>query len=100
MKTKILAAMLLGASALSAAPRIGFSIGIGVPYRPYYAPAPVYAAPPVYNYAPYNYAPAYVEPYSAYGAGYYGGGYWYGSGRNRVWLPYRAEPRREYRYRR
>jgi hypothetical protein len=91
MKTKILAALLLGASALAAAPRIGFSVGIGTPYRPYYAPAPVYVAPPPV----YSYAPAYVAPYPAYSSGY-----WYGYGPNRVWRPYRVEPRREFRYRR
>jgi hypothetical protein len=92
MKTKILAALLLGASALSAAPRFAIGIGVGVPYRPYYAPAPVYsyAPPPVYNYAP-----AYVAPYPGYAAGY-----WYGYGPNRVWRTYRVEPRREFRGRR
>jgi hypothetical protein len=84
MKTKILAALLLGASALSAAPRFAIGIGVGAPYRPYYAPAPVY-----------SYAPAYVAPYPGYAAGY-----WYGSGPNRVWRSYRVEPRRDFRYRR
>jgi hypothetical protein len=95
MKTKILAALLLGASALSAAPRFGIGIGIGfgVPYRPYYAPAPVYVAP-----APPVYAPAYVAPAPAYPAPYVGAtwvnGYWYGYGPHRVWRPgYWAGPR-------
>jgi hypothetical protein len=85
MKTKILAGLLLGASALAAAPRFSFGIGIGVPVRPYYAPAPVYVAP-----APY-YAPAYVAPV---------GGYWDFYGGRRVWRPYRIEPRGAFRYRR
>lgn len=78
MKTKILAGLLLAASALSAAPRVAFGIGIGIgaPVRPYYAPAPVYVAP----------APAYVAP--APGPGYtWVGGYWYGYGPHRVWRP-------------
>lgn len=86
MKTKILAGLLLGASALAAAPRISFGIGIGVPYRPYYAPAPVYVAP-----APY-YAPAYVAPAPAFV-----GGYWDFVGGRRVW---RTGPRGGFRYRR
>ena len=91
MKTKILAGLLLGASALAAAPRVSFGIGFGVPARPYYyAPAPVYVAPaPVY-------APAYVAPAPAYG---YAGGYWEGYGVHRVWRPYRVE-RGGFRYRR
>ena len=78
MKTKIITALLLGASALAAAPRVSFSIGVGLGPG-YYAPAPVYVAPPpppVY-YAP---APAYVAPapvYAgppvAYADGYYRG---------------------------
>jgi hypothetical protein len=90
MKTKILAGLLLGASALAAAPRVSFGIGIGVgvPYRPYYAPAPVYVAP-----APY-YAPAYVAPGPAFV-----GGYWDFVGGRRVWRRYDG-PRGGFRYRR
>lgn len=83
MKTKILAALLLGASALSAAPRVFIGFGFGAPYRPYYAPAPVYVAPPpVYNYAPAYAGPVYPAPYV--GATWVNG-YWYGSGPHRVW---------------
>ena len=96
MKTKILATdLLLGASALAAAPRFSFGIGIGVPVaRPYYAPDPVYVAPaPVYGYAP---GPAYVA--TSYG---FTAGYWEGYGPHRVWRPgYRVEPRGGFRYRR
>jgi hypothetical protein len=91
MKTKILAGLLLGVSALAAAPRVSFGIGIGVPARRYYAPAPVYVAPaPVY-------APYYAAPAPAYDYGY-AGGYWEGFGQHRVWRPYRVE--RGFRYRR
>jgi hypothetical protein len=80
MKTKILAGLLLAASALSAAPRFSFGIGIGVGPR-YYAPAPVYVAP-----APVYAAPAYVAPAPYPGPGYsWVGGYWYGYGPHRVW---------------
>jgi len=85
MKTKILAGLLLGASALAAAPRVAFGFGIGVPVRPIYAaPAPVYA--PAYV------APAYVEP--APGPGYtWVAGFWEGYGPRRVWRPgYWAAP--------
>jgi hypothetical protein len=75
MKTKILAGLLLGASALAAAPRIAFGIGIGVPAPRYYAPAPVYVAP-----AP---APGYT----------WVAGFWDGYGPRRVWRPgYWAAP--------
>jgi hypothetical protein len=92
MKTKILAGLLLGASALAAAPRFSIGIGVGVPVRGYYAPAPVYLAPaPVYGYGP-----AYVAP--SYG---FTAGYWEGYGPHRVWRPgYRVEPRGGFRYRR
>jgi hypothetical protein len=90
MKTKIMTLLLLGASALGAAPRFSFGIGIGVGPR-YYAPAPVYVAP----YAP---APVYAVPPSP-GYGYtWVGGYW---GPRHVWRPgYWAAPRHEFRYRR
>jgi hypothetical protein len=100
MKTKILAGLLLAASALSAAPRVAISLGFGVPAPRYYAPAPVYYAPaPVYA-AP---APVYAPAYAAPGPGYtWVGGYWYGYGPRRVWRPgYWAAPRAHYyRYRR
>ncbi len=86
MKTKILAALLLVASALSAAHRFAIGIGVRRPLSPrYYAPAPVYVAPaPVY-------APAYVAPAPVYAAPYAGAawvnGYWYGYGPHRVWRP-------------
>jgi hypothetical protein len=90
MKMKILAGLLIGASALAAAPRVSIGIGFGVPVRHYYAPAPVYVAP-----APYS-APAYVAP--AYG---WTAGYWDGYGPRRVWRPgYRIERRDGFRYRR
>jgi hypothetical protein len=104
MKTKILAALLLGATALSAAPRFSFGFGFGVPVRSYYAPPPVYVAP-----APPVYAPAYVAPAPVYGPAYaapypgytWVGGYWYGYGLHRVWRPgYWAAPRGRYGYRR
>lgn len=88
MKTKILAGLLLGASILSAAPRVALGIRIGVPAPAYYAPGPVYA-------------PAYVAP--AAGPGYaWVAGYWYGYGPHRVWRPgFRAAPHvRIYRDRR
>ena len=88
MKTKILAGLLLGASALAAAPRFSIGIGVGVPVRPYYAPAPVYVAPtPLY-------APAYGPAYAAPAPGYtWVGGYWDGFGPRRVWRPgYWAAP--------
>jgi len=101
MKTKLLTALLLGASALSAAPRFAIGFGFGVPVRSYYAPAPVYVAPapPVYV------APAYVAPGPVYPAPYVGAtwvnGYWYGYGPSRVWRPgYWAAPRARFGYRR
>jgi hypothetical protein len=102
MKTKIMAGLLLGASFLSAAPRVSFGIGIGVgvPGPRYYAPAPVYVAPaPVYAAPAPVYAPAYVPP--APGPGYvWTAGYWYGYGPNRVWRPgYWAAPRAGFYYR-
>jgi len=95
MKTKLITALLLGASMLAAAPRVSIGIGIGVGPR-YYAPAPVYVAPappvyyaptpayaapaPVYAPAPAYYAPAYPAP------GYsWVSGYWYGYGAHRAW---------------
>lgn len=107
MKTKLLTALLLGASALAAAPRFSFGIGIGVGpryYAPrYYAPAPVYVAPaPVYAAPEYvETAPVYAVPPSP-GYGYtWVGGYWYGYGPHRVWRRgYWAAPRAEFRYRR
>ncbi len=95
MKTKLLAGLLLAASALSAAPRFAIGIGIGVPVRPYYAPAPVYVAP-----APVYAAPAYVPP--APGPGYtWVNGYWYGYGPRRVWRPgYWTAPHARYYYHR
>lgn len=93
MKTKIMAGLLLGASALAAAPRFTFGIGIGVPVRPYVAPAPVYVAPVPAYVAP---APAYIAP--APGPAYtWVGGYWYGYGPRRVWRPgYWAAPHARY----
>jgi hypothetical protein len=80
MKTKILAGLLLGASALAAAPRVAFGFGIGVPVRPVYV-----APPPVY-------VPAYVAP--APGPGYtWVAGFQDGYGPRRVWRPgYWAAP--------
>jgi hypothetical protein len=74
MKTKLLAGLLLGASVLSAAPRVVFGFSYGAPYRPYYyAPAPVYVAPPpAYGYY-------YDQPYWV-------NGYYYGYGPHRVWV--------------
>jgi hypothetical protein len=92
MKTKIITALLLGASALAAAPRVAIGIGIGVGPR-YYAPAPVYVAPPpppvYYAPAPAYYAPApayYAPAYPAPGVGFtWVSGYWSGYGAHRVW---------------
>ncbi len=94
MKTKLLAALLLGASALSAAPRVFFGFSVGAPApRAYYAPAPAYYAP----------APVYVAPAPPCpGPGYsWVSGYWYGYGPRRVWRPgYWAAPRANFYYRR
>ena len=79
MKTKLIAGLLLAGSCLFAAPRISVGIGVGIPAPVvgYYAPAPVYVAPP------------------APGPGYtWIAGYWFGVGPNRVWRPgYWAAPR-------
>jgi hypothetical protein len=94
MKTKLLTALLLGTSALSAAPRVFFGFGFGAPApRAYYAPAPVYYAP-----APAYYAPVPPAP----GPGYtWTAGYWYGYGPRRVWRPgYWAAPRANFYFRR
>jgi hypothetical protein len=80
MKTKILAGLLLGASALAAAPRVAFGFSIGVPVRPVYvAPAPVYAPGPGYTWV---------------------AGFWEGYGPRRVWRPgYWAAPRARFEHR-
>src|SRR5665213_706782 len=97
MKTKLLTVLLLGASALAAAPRFSFGIGIGVGPR-YYAPAPVYVAPaPAYYTAPPAYA---VQASPGYGYTWVGG-YWNGYGPHRAWhRGYWAAPRAAFRYRR
>lgn len=78
MKTKLIAALLLGASAVSAAPRINIEIGAVRPR--YYRPVPAYVAPaPVYSYAP-AYVPAAPEAVWVEG-------YWYSYGPHRVWRP-------------
>ena len=102
MKTKIFAALLLGASALSAAPRFSFGFGFGAPVRSYYAPAPVYVAPtyvaPAYVAPAPVYGPTYAAPYPGYT---WVNGYWYGSGPRRIWRQgYWAAPRGRYGYRR
>lgn len=83
MKTKLMALVLLAASAAFAGPRFFVGFGVGVPapvvaYGPRYV-APAYVAPPYV-------APAYVAPYPGPGyswvAGFYGpgrvwhAGYW------------------------
>jgi hypothetical protein len=72
MKTKLLALLLLGGSALFAGPRVFFGVGFGGPSYGYYAPPP----PPVVSYA----APVYARPGYAWV-----GGYWYPSGPHYYW---------------
>ena len=83
MKTKLLVVFLLAGCSLSARGRFSIGIGIGsypypAPYYSgYYAPAPVYYAPP---------APVVLwrPPYP--GPGYsWVSGYWYPAGGARVW---------------
>ncbi|MGV2287369.1 hypothetical protein AAHK20_01525 [Trinickia sp. YCB016] len=84
MKSKLLAALglgavVLGASQAAMAGGVSFGVNIGVPVAPVYvAPAPVYAPPPVVAYAP---PPpvvpvAYVAP--AIVIGWHGDRYWDG----------------------
>ena len=71
---KMIAGLILGAGCLMAAPRIGFSIGIGVP-----APVAVYPAVP----AP---APVVVAVPPCPGPRYtWVGGSWYYAGGRRLW---------------
>jgi hypothetical protein len=72
MKTKLLALLMVGGSALFAGPRVFVGVGFGSPVG-YYAPPP---PPPLVTYV----APGYVRPGYAWV-----GGYWYPAGPRYYW---------------
>jgi len=80
MKTRLLAALGLGALVLgtsqAAMAHVSIGLNLGVPAPVYVAPAPVYAPPPVAYYPPATYQPVVAVP--AIVVGWHGDRYWDG----------------------